>query len=191
MVSVPFEFTMDWKLNPESKVVIAGAYKGIVAMNYWERWQPYLYLFEPQDWACDILREQFKDKPKVSIGEYGLGIEDGKFKMGKFGTDGCSFSADCNQRGTGRLRKIDTVFEAFGLSHVDLFVMNMEQYEFKLLPYMFEQGMIKTVDKFLVQFHGCQSQETMEYIRKGMMKTHNFTDPGIGCWSIWEKRNGH
>lgn len=143
---------LDWPLTQESVVVEVGGYKGRWALQIAERYQPRLYVFEPQAWAAAVCREVLGDRATVL--EYALGVEgngdDGiAVPMGEWETDGCSLIKPGRDWVT--MHEIGTAMRFWGLSHIDLMLINIEGYEYQLIPHMLDQGILPT--RLMVQFH--------------------------------------
>jgi FkbM family methyltransferase len=138
---------IDWPLNSKSVVVEIGGYIGRWALQIAERYHPHLYIFEPQPWAAQACGDALGDAARVL--PYALGDRDGTFPMGAYETDGCSFLRPGDIPGT--MREIGQAFKGLGLSHIDLMLMNIEGYEYTLLPYMLELGIRPA--RLMVQFH--------------------------------------
>ena len=138
---------LDWPLTPESVVVEVGGYKGRWALQIASRYQPRLYVFEPQPWAADVCRTVLGESATVL--NYGLGVRDGALPMGAWGSDGCSFVTAGDTM--GQLHEIGAAFRDLSIDRIDLMLVNIEGYEYALLPHMFDRGI--SPDRLMVQFH--------------------------------------
>jgi hypothetical protein len=142
---------LDWPLTTESVVVEVGGYKGRWALQIAERYQPRLYVFEPQPWAARVCEAVLGKAATVYT--YGLGTEYATLPMGAWETDGCSFVREGpGAPGTfGVMREIAADFRDLGIGHIDLMTMNIEGYEYTLIPHMLDQGILPA--RLMVQFH--------------------------------------
>lgn len=138
---------IDWPLTPESVVIEVGGYKGRWALQIAERYQPRLFVFEPQPWAAETCRKVLGQSATVL--NYGLGVVDGLADMGEWETDGCSFVKPGGNR--AMLHEIGAAFRDLAIDRVDLMLVNIEGYEYTLLPHMFDQGIYP--ERLIVQFH--------------------------------------
>lgn len=138
---------LDWPLDERSVVVEVGGYTGRWALQIAERYHPRLYVFEPQDWAADVCRAVLGDQ--ASIFNVALGTHDGIAAMTKVGTDGCTIVSE-GELGV-HLHEIGAAFRDLGIAHIDLMLMNIEGYEYTLIPHMLDQGILP--DRLMVQFH--------------------------------------
>lgn len=142
------ERAVDWPLTPESVVVEVGGYKGRWALQIAERYAPRLFVFEPQPWAARVCREVLGDRAYV-LG-FALGTTDAVMPMGEWETDGCSLVKE----GAGHevvVIEIGKAFQQFEITHIDLMLMNIEGYEYTLIPHMIDTGILP--DRLMVQFH--------------------------------------
>lgn len=138
---------LDWPLTPESVVVEVGGYKGRWALQIASRYQPRLYVFEPQPWAAAVCRAVLGES--ATIMKYALGTTTGPADMGEWETDGCSLVKPGGS--PVWMREIGAAFRDLGIDHIDLLLMNIEGYEYTLLPHMLDQGTYP--DRLMVQFH--------------------------------------
>lgn len=137
---------LDWSLTPDSVVVEVGGYKGRWALQIAERYHPRLFVFEPQPWAAETCAEVLGDRATVS--PYALGDRDGPIFLTRFGTDGCAV-ADAGE--PAQMHEIKGAFAELGIVAVDLMLVNIEGYEYTLIPHMLAQGIRpKTL---MVQLH--------------------------------------
>lgn len=139
--------SLDWPLSRKSVVVEVGGYFGRWALQITERYHPRLYVFEPQPWACETCKALLGDAAVVCC--YGLGDRDGAFPMGAWETDGCSFLKDGDH--LAQMREIGGTFKGLGLKRIDLMMMNIEGYEYTLLPHMLDLGILPK--RLMVQWH--------------------------------------
>lgn len=188
------ERSFDFPLTAASVVVEVGGYAGRWAREIAARYDPHLYVFEPQAWAYDRCVEALKPYPRAHVYPYALGTTEGTFDLGNFGTDGCSFLKDaalCDALhwdvGRGEMRRLDQVFLAQGLDVIDLLLMNIEGYEYELLPFMLERSLVERIRFLMVQFHLLREGDAERYaqLRQDLQRTHQlYFDYGttLVCW---------
>ena len=139
---------LDWPLTRESVVVEVGGYKGRWALQIAERYAPRLYVFEPQPWAARVCREVLGNKAQVLA--LALGTTSGVGVMSEWETDGCSLiKGDAGYEVA--VAEIGGAFHSLGLSRIDLMLMNIEGYEYTLIPHMLDRGILP--QRLMVQFH--------------------------------------
>lgn len=147
--------SFDWPLTPESVVFEVGGYEGRWATEIARRYGPRLYVFEPQAWAFERCQAALQDYPAARVFNFGLGDRSGEFPMGDFETDGASFvkGADVRAQGSGWLEEFGAFCEAEGLREIDLLLLNVEGYEFTLVPHLVERDWMGRIRYFMAQFH--------------------------------------
>ncbi len=189
-------YALDWPLTPESVVLEVGGYEGRWARQIAERYNPRLYVFEPQQWAYDRCLQALKPFPSARVFNFGLGVESGEFPMGEFETDGCSFlktlaQYDPNRRkvGMGTLREAGSVLDELGLHQIDLCLVNIEGYEFILLPYLIEQGLLNRVKRLMLQAHLFVENGAARYaaLRAAIEQTHRVVWDFGATLAAWEQ----
>jgi FkbM family methyltransferase len=139
---------IDWPLTGDSVVVEVGGYKGRWALQIAERYHPRLYVFEPQPWAAEVCREVLGDRAMVM--RSALGTHTCLIAADRWGTDGCSLVGSTDGPKV-QMREIGEVFEFLDLAHIDLMLMNIEGYEYMLIPHMLDRGLLP--QRLMVQFH--------------------------------------
>jgi FkbM family methyltransferase len=139
---------LNWPLSHDSVVVEVGGYKGRWALQIQERYFPNLYVFEPQPWAYEVCREVLGKR--ATILPYALGTSSGPATMGEWETDGCSLVKDGSGHPVDAV-EIGAAFAELGIRHIDLMLINIEGYEYMLIPHMLDRGIFP--QRLMVQFH--------------------------------------
>jgi hypothetical protein len=139
------ERAIDWPLTAESVVVEVGGYTGRWALQIAERYGCLIEVYEPQPWAAAVCVEVLKPYA-ASVLPWGLGVRNEELPMGEWETDGCSFIKPAN----GPLcQLVDAATVLPGC--IDLMLMNIEGYEYTLIPYLLDNGILP--QRLMVQFH--------------------------------------
>ena len=143
-------------LPPNSTVFVIGAYQGLAMELLSEVYHPrHLVGFEPQLWAVEAATKRLNGR-SYTLFPAGLGIEKGTFPMGEYHTDGCSFvntGPESRTQGEGQLWDADETLLVLNPSKIDLMIMNIEGYEWYLLPYLQQKGWLGKIDRLAVQWH--------------------------------------
>jgi FkbM family methyltransferase len=140
---------IDWSINESSIVWDVGSYRGRWALQICRQYNPFVFAFEPQRWAYQVSKIVLANY-KAMVFDFALGIENGSYSMSHYGTDSCSFVRSDKRDATVKMRDIDEVKQVLNVE-IDLMMMNIEGYEYQLIPYMFDCGIYP---RFLcVQFH--------------------------------------
>ena len=145
------EKNLEWDLNEDSVVFEVGAYRGRWAYQIASRYNPRLYCFEPQVWACDVTRNVLKDFPNAQVFNYALGDFNQRARLGNHDTDGAALGCNKGLTQYVDVRGIHTVLRELEIKHIDLMLMNIEGYEKTLIPHMFERGIFPEILVF--QYH--------------------------------------
>lgn len=201
LISLEVPHTLqEFPLNGDSIVFVVGAWEGKHSQFYVDTYDSWVYLFEPQKAKAEFLRQRFLGKQKVMVLPFGLGTTSGAFELSRVGTDRCSFihrleGKDLGQSTfegpyeLGQLMEIGTFMEREGLKQISLCLVNCEGYEFYLLPWMVESGIISRFQNLMVQFHlHHEGAERMAEIREMISRTHDVRDDYEPAWIVWTRR---
>lgn len=152
----------DFNLQPNAIVVVAGCYTGKV-MDLINTMYPesIIHGFDPQAWAIDQAQARFNGRPKnIHFHPYALGVEQAEITMYDYETDACSTDlAYGKPTFVGEFRNFENVMRnistdpVYKNGYVDLFIMNMEGYEFTLLPYLLDRDWMSYIDNIAIQWH--------------------------------------
>lgn len=194
------ERSFDWALRKDAVVVEVGGYRGRWAAEIAERYDPILHVYEPQAWAYDALYSRFNGNRRVYLYNFALGTEDAVVDMGAFGTDGASLLRDGvymedyegSRSKMGSVTVHDAARELGALGEIDLMLMNIEGYEYVLLPYMAKHGLLARVRYLMVQFHEWAEEHvgvSYEATKQLIGETHDVLWDEYGRVLIaWERR---
>lgn len=185
-----------FKLQPHSRMLVAGAYKGKVIQLLADMYPDYhrIWGFDPQSWAIQQAKLRLAGYRDIVLHNVAIGTKYGTFPMGEWETDACSFAnigENARVHGEGKMVYVESVFEELGfIEHgLDLAVFNMEGYEFDLLPHLIEKDLIKYVNRMAVQFHhGFGNDFDFQETLKGLSLTHRLTVDQMPQWGYWERR---
>lgn len=149
-----------FRLEPGDTVVVAGAYTGKLMAALLELYPGVNVVgFEPQLWAWELAIARLgRDYPVMRWQVYPFGLGDetrAGVPMGEFATDACSFinvGEGSREQGFGNLVEAGEALAPLG-SKISLMILNMEGYEFRLLPYLMKKGLLGQVKRLAVQWH--------------------------------------
>lgn len=172
---------LDWPDLPEGATVVeVGGYKGRWAMQMAERYAPRLFVFEPQPWAAAVCRAALGKRATVLA--YGLGDRDDVLSMAAWETDGCSFVKASDGAHVAPVHEIGGAFQELEIETVDLLLMNIEGYEYTLLPHMLDRGILP--QRLMVQWHGDTAQTARAIAQLEQAGYRSLWDYGavLGAW---------
>ena len=178
---------LDWPIDAESVVWEIGGYEGRWAAQIPEKYDPHIFIFEPQEWAYRKLVERFEGT-KASIFSFGLWTHETKLPLQEFGTDGASVV-----RHNGRTAGSGDFADIFAVlwSDIDLCLMNVEGAEYVLIPYLLGLNAMEKIRFFWCQFHPTLvigGNRKAEQIFHGMSRTHRLLWSHYPTAVAWERR---
>lgn len=202
------EWPLVWlfKLPPLANIVVAGAYRGqvmdLLATVYddFDR----LIGFEPQADARAAALERLAARKHEGgrigggpvIEPYALGIEDGEGMMIDAESIFASFlysnsGPRTNEARVGHFEMRDTTSAFLGLEldRIDLLLLNIEGYEWLLLPYLIDDGWFSSgrIRRLALQVHwGFGLDHTLERITGEIERTHKRVFDEIPSWGYWQ-----
>lgn len=182
----------EFDLPKDSNIIIVGAYKGLTMDLLNVLYHPkYIFGYEPQMWAASDANFRLGFEDNRFVFGYGLGVQNGEFPMGEFFTDACSFvnvGDGSREQGKGRIREVSEAFKELPFEHIDLMVMNIEGYEFQLIPWLIGRDIIKQIDRLSIQFHlGLGNDEDYENIIKKLDKLYTRIGNDLPTWGYWKR----
>lgn len=152
---------LDWKMSDRlvlpdhCRIVVAGAFEGRLMRLLAEMYPEHELIlgFEPQTWAAKNCARNTAHYNNMVVIPMGLLADKRVMEtilLGEYGTDACSMLGAPREQGIGEFSDAYTLLDAW--APFDLFVMNMEGFEYRLLEYLAERGP-GYIQQFAVQFH--------------------------------------
>lgn len=172
---------IDWPLDSSSVVVEVGGYVGRWALQIAERYRPRLVVFEPQPWAAEVCRAVLGDR--ATVVNAALGDHFGPMQMTNWETDGCSLAKPGGDRQVVMVEAAQT-FDQLGITTIDLLLMNIEGYEYTLLPYLLDQGILPR--RLMIQLHGSDDDNAAVFDRLAQAGYHIVWTYGA-MLTAWER----
>lgn len=145
-------YAINYDLNENSVVVDLGGYLGVWASQIINKYNCYLYLFEPIPQFYNQLVDKFKDNNKVKVFNFGISTkkyEDILYLNG----DGTSKYLKNNNGVSVLFVTIQDLFNLIGTNEIDLIQINIEGEEFDLLDHILDNNFINSIKNIQVQFH--------------------------------------
>jgi len=191
-----------FELPAQANIVVAGAYRGRVMALLALLYPDYVNLvgFEPQLAARAAAIERFNASGiRAMVQPFGLGESDGTFDMGEYGDEYAGFVNLDPQRArmvghtehaTGELREAVRAFDdAVGPNKIDLLLLNIEGYEWILLPHLIRAGLFSSgrIRRLVLQVHwGMGYDDRLAWIAAEIEKTHKRVYDAIPSWCLWQ-----
>lgn len=179
----------DYPLDEESLVFDVGGYRGDWAHGIAEKYNPYIYIFEPIPQFYSFIKQRFQKNEKVTA--YNLGLLD-KRRVGCM-----SVNEDCSSlyfvaNDTMMVPFVDLggCLDRLSVKHVDLIKINIEGAEYPLLRHMIDLGLVPIFQNILIQFHSFypDAEEIRREIRVSLEETHLLTFDYPFVWESWRKQ---
>ena len=177
-------------LDSSSVVLDVGAYTGDWATSMKERYDPDLWLFEPDPESIPILEARFGGDPKVRVCNYGLHGADAVLELEQKGMGSSVFAGHAPSNASRvavRLRDAATVLEEVGRRPIDLLKLNIEGGEYDVLERLIGTGWLAHIRCILVQFHEWLDDAHWRRwrIRRALRRTHKLEWDHPFVWEKW------
>lgn len=166
-------------------ILVAGAYEGRYIAYLHQMFPKALIVgYEPQGAAFDVACNR---TPDAKLYNYGLATASREMWLGRYGTDGASVLTTDGCAFAENM--VDAVKAIQNIPPIDLFVMNMEGYEWALIPYLLDEMMHHRIRSLAIQFHAEyvsseRANRVLDYLGEYYLNT--FKCPG---WTYWERKN--
>jgi FkbM family methyltransferase len=173
-------------LSETSVVVDAGGYEGQWSSDLFARYRCNIHIFEPVSGFAEHIQRRFAGNPKIRVHPVALGAKQMRMTMA-VAQDGSSLYKQ-NQAS----QEVDVVcaldyFRTIGISHLDLFKLNIEGAEYDLLEHLIASGFVGRCTDIQVQFHDFvpRAEERMRAIQRRLAETHALTFQYPFVWENW------
>jgi FkbM family methyltransferase len=178
---------LNYDLNENSIVFDLGFYMGDFTEKIINKYDCFVYGYEPIQKYYDLSLHKFRNNPKIKIFNYGLGNCTETVKI----TDSAD-SSSIYQEALGNFEVVNIIDISDEISNlkikkIDLMKINIEGSEYTLLDGMIKSGIIGIVDNLQIQFHKEHETEiTRDYIQSHLKNTHNLTYNYTYVWENWK-----
>lgn len=185
------------ELPPNPWLVVVGAYKGdTVEFLQYHYPDADIDAFEPQYWAWLKLQEVAEKGKHTHCYNFALGTHSEQgVALFKSGTDACSLlPIGVEPKTDVAVCEVVDAFAAINYCrnkrtdkhlHISLLFMNIEGYEYKLLPYIM---LMFSVQRVLVQFHHYKTVYPADFMSVRTYLTDNYNETEVGKgWFYYER----
>lgn len=176
-------------LDAHSLAWVAGAHEGEQVRMLLDAYGCSVWAFEPQVQAFTRMQSTIRDA-RVKMFNIGLGESTERREMCQMGTLGATYILDGTPSQTTQMTDAVEVMRWKDTPEsIDLFLMNMEGYEFVLLPYLMNTGLISRFTRLLVQFHlASRASWIYPLLLKRLENTHREVwEYRDRLWTLWER----
>lgn len=180
---------INYPLNSESVVFDVGGYIGNWSNDIYEKYECYIYIFEPVQEYYRITKNRFRRVKKIRVLNCGLAART-TYVMLHLAKDATSAYGQSTKLEKVRLANIKDILHRYKIKMVDLVKLNIEGGEYDLLEYLIEADMIKKFKNIQVQFHRSVNdfEERRNKIQKALRKTHKLTYQYSFVWENWLRK---
>lgn len=147
-----FTHALNFNIDENSIVVDLGAYKGVWAQQIIDRYDPYVYLFEPVPKFYESLLLKFQGNPKVKVFNFGISTTNKKDFI-YVNQDATSSYITSNDKIEVNFIDFDSIFEVSNFENIDLIQINIEGEEYPILQKISSQENIKKIKNIQIQYH--------------------------------------
>jgi FkbM family methyltransferase len=178
-----------WDLNEDSIVFDIGANAGEWSRRMIAKYPCTYYLFEPVPSVLEKAKDSLGHNPRVHLYNFGLGGEDKILPLSYPETQGGSFLDVGGNYIQAEIRDIVRFIEEEKIDSIDLMAVNIEGWEYELIPRIVESGMVYNVNRFMIQWHFfsredlCKAQWGIYY---ALSETHKMMW-NYGALEAWQK----
>ena len=174
-------------ITPNSIVFDIGLFKGAWSSRIVEKYNPYVFGFEPVRAFYESASRVLVKCPKVQLFNYGLGSHS-RSEFIYTNQDSTSFIKESGYCEMAYIRAIDEFILGYNIEVVDLASINIEGSEYELLQAMLDKNLMSLFRKLLIQFHniGTCPEAQRKAIREDMALTHSQVYSYDTVWDYWE-----
>ena len=179
-------FRLGHYLNKDSIVFDVGGYKGKFIDDIYSKFKCNVYSFEPIPEFYEIIKERFKDNPKVKVYNFGLSNKTNEVSVNLKG-DETSFYGKGNKVLVNFV-DINEFLNKEKINKIDLMEINIEGGEYDLLDHIIKTGIVNKINNLQVQFHKNVKdyKKRRKTIQNKLKKTHNLIYEFPFIWENWK-----
>ena len=178
---------LNYDLNENSIVFDLGFYMGDFTEKIINKYDCFVYGYEPIKRYYDISVHKFQNNPKIKIFNYGLGNCTEIVKIVDSADSSSIYQEALDDFEVVNIIDISDEISNLKIKKIDLMKINIEGSEYTLLDRMIKSGIIGIVDNLQIQFHKEHETEiTRDYIQSHLKNTHNLTYNYTYVWENWK-----
>ena len=170
------KLSLDYKFTNESIIFDVGTYIGSFTEKLLNKFDCYVYAFEPKEKYFNNLLKKFEKNKKVRVYNFALSNFTGNSKISDIGAG----SSIVEREENSFFEIIDVVsFSDFvkseNIDKIDLLYLNIEGSEYDLIQNILDNNLQKKIQHFQIQFHNFvkSSKSKRKMIRKSLKKLTN------------------
>ena len=178
----------NYDLTKNSLVMDIGGFVGDWSHKMVSMYNPYIYIFEPVKKYFAIIKNQFRNNPKVKTFNMGVSNKEGVSKININRAGSSSFFKKGDDTEKIFLIDIASFFKQNKIKKIDVLKINAEGAEYEILERLIETGLVKSCKNIQVQFHKINKSSVIrrEKIINELKKTHSQTYNYLFIYENWK-----
>lgn len=179
---------LDYNLNENSIIFDIGSYKGNWAEKIFNKYNCYIFMFEPVKEYYEICVEKFKNNEKIKIFNYGLSNLNCNTLISK-DEDASSINKQDSELESIHIYKFSKIVKELNISNIDLMKINIEGEEYNLLKNILSTGV--RINNLQIQFHNFvdDANSLRNNIYKLLEEKYFITYRFDWIWENWSLKN--
>lgn len=177
---------VEYPLSNESIIFDVGGFEGQWASDMYARYRCRIHVFEPVPSYATQIAARFAHNDAIRLHSVGLGRAP---TVSQIAIDGDASSTRLESDESVEIQIVtpEQIFDAEGVSNVDLMKVNIEGAEYDLLDHLIDTGMISRIRRLQVHFHDFvpDAEARMQSIQKRLSTTHRVTYQFPFIWENW------
>ena len=184
----------DYNITDQSTIFELGAYNGGMVRQITEKFDPFIYAFEPSTTFYKLLNKEF-ESDKIMIFNFGLSDKN-EYKTLISSKDG-SYISKSNKKNLStenvKLIKLSEFIIQNKIEFTDFININIEGSEYKVLKDLISSGVINKINHLQIQFHRSPKFYRIKkfLLVKKLNKTHNNIWKYNYVWERWDLDRQH
>jgi len=171
-------------LTPESLVLEVGTYHGEWAYNILSTYGCRYLGFELATKAYDAAVERLLPFENAEVMHFGVSDENGTAILYDTERDSANLFSGGGRQETVPLMDIAEIVDS--VPYVDLFCMNCEGEEFKILRRLIESEEINSIDRMMLQWHSVIPYAFANWVQiESLLAETHTMEWNLGAWELW------
>lgn len=177
-------------LGDNAIVFDVGAYEGAWTKRMAEKYETYqFHSFEPAPRAYGVACKRLVEFENVNLYNLALGTTTKKALLYDSQNDGATLIQDDGAGVDVQIMDFMEFVERENIQRIHLMSVNVEGWEFELLPYLILTGLIRQIERLMIQWHSVvsSSRKRQFAIQDAIAVSHKMTW-NLGAWEAWSLR---